>query len=101
MPMYHYRCRVCKGEVDLLLPVNQRDKPGDCPVCNAPLDRDYMGEYNTSTDARIASRGRAWQWNKGDPFVAEHLGPHPMTFNSQRDLAKACESRGVSIGRLE
>lgn len=62
-------------------------------MCNTPLDRDLAGEYNTSGR-------RAWQWNDGEPFTADHLGPEPMTFNSQRDLARACDAQGVSIGRL-
>lgn len=65
-----------------------------CPNCGGTMERGYWLE----TTGR-----RAWQWNQGEPFVAEHVnveGEGPITFNSRKELQDHCRKHGIESGAL-
>lgn len=87
MPLYAYRCRVCKKEFDeWFRTMSGVRRTLNCPKCYCPADR-------------IISPGIRYSFKTGDffePYIDEDIHPDgkPIKIETKQDFFRACEKHG-------
>lgn len=84
MPVYEYRCEGCDEMVDRLLPHDEADQPGRCPLCGGELRRRF---------SRVAVRYEGWGFNSTDRLVPDRPGGR-NDFREVRERAEKLADTG-------
>ena len=84
MPVYQYRCKGCKEEVEVRRAVKDRLEALKCPRC--------LGELQLVPSLPFV---KIWK-----PLTLEHVEKEPRTFNSESELRGYCKERKLESGAL-
>ena len=93
MPIYVYRCRACQKPQEVFQHLPKPQKKIECP-CGHKAERDFTLECTRK------DRGKAWEWNGGEPLTLEHCGDEPKTFQNQGELRNFMREQGWKSGAL-
>jgi putative FmdB family regulatory protein len=58
MPIYEYRCEICRETFERLRPMREADEPTTCPRCESKAVERLISEFSAGAGCRTAPGSR-------------------------------------------